>query len=161
MEVRPMAVPDTGARSPDSPRQLEAVSRIAHLLNSPLPLDDLLWELVTVAAQVAEAEAASLFRLVGSVGAVALMLPLPPAPIVGRPQQSAPLEALANEQADLVLGVSQLALGKRGQGLRLLVIENDVDPHSHRALLSSLLLPSSYHSQLDTSGHKRTRFQDS
>ncbi len=54
--------------NPDTPRQLEAVARIAHLLNSPLPLDDLLEELVTLAAQVAEAEAASLFRLDDSTG---------------------------------------------------------------------------------------------
>jgi sigma-B regulation protein RsbU (phosphoserine phosphatase) len=52
-----------GADSADSPRQLQAVARIAHLLNSPLPLDDLLRELVTLAAQVVQAQAASLFRL--------------------------------------------------------------------------------------------------
>jgi len=46
-----------------SPRQLEAVARIAHLLNSPLPLDELLGRLVALAAEVAQAEAASLFRL--------------------------------------------------------------------------------------------------
>jgi sigma-B regulation protein RsbU (phosphoserine phosphatase) len=52
-----------GGESADSPRQLQAVARIAYLLNSPLPLDDLLRELVTLAAQVVQAEAASLFRL--------------------------------------------------------------------------------------------------
>jgi sigma-B regulation protein RsbU (phosphoserine phosphatase) len=52
-----------GAQSADSPRQLQAVARIAYLLNSPLPLDDLLRELVTLAAQVVQAQAASLFRL--------------------------------------------------------------------------------------------------
>lgn len=46
-----------------TPRQLEAVARIAHLLNSPLPLEELLQELVSLAAEVVGAEAASLFRL--------------------------------------------------------------------------------------------------
>jgi len=53
----------SGGGSADSPRQLQAVARIAYLLNSPLPLGELLRELVTLAAQVVQAEAASLFRL--------------------------------------------------------------------------------------------------
>ncbi len=56
------------AAGPGSPRQLEAVARIAHLLNSPLALDHLLPQLVTLAAQLLEAEAASLFRLDASTG---------------------------------------------------------------------------------------------
>ena len=54
--------------TPSNLRQVEAVARIAHLLNSPLSLEELLKELVTLAAQVAQAEAASLFRLDRSTG---------------------------------------------------------------------------------------------
>jgi len=52
-----------GGGKRESLRQLEAVTRITHLLNSPLPLDELLQQLVALATEVADAEAASLFRL--------------------------------------------------------------------------------------------------
>ena len=58
-----MAGAEAAGGAAASLRQLEAVARIAHLLNSPLPLEELLRELVSLAAQVVEAEAASLFRL--------------------------------------------------------------------------------------------------
>lgn len=85
----------SGAQSADSPRQLQAVARIAYLLNSPLGLDDLLRELVTLAAQVVQAEAASLFRLDASANELVF-------DVVTGPKQ----EALTRKRLPVGVGVA-------------------------------------------------------